>query len=460
MLVENKKIPVQVPPSRRALPVLTRGALIEPSETLQKTPAARYHLIEGATPLVFLLEGSRLFAVEPELFAELKTGAVAVEEVFPELLAPLAASIADFDSLAEPTAISLNVAQSCNLSCGYCYADEGRFGGKAGAMTSETAFAAIDNLLAGAGDRPVTVGFMGGEPFVNRKVLHASVAYARRRAAAQNTKIRFSVTTNGTLLQPADIELLRANGFSVTVSLDGAEQTNNRLRRSKDGSSSFARTIENLKPLLRKPGAAKLAARATVTRADLRVRERVASLAAVGFADIGVSPLRQSPDASLALTDSDWSSFLNEMIRAAEDEILRLQRGEKLRFSNFAEALRQIHRGASRNLPCGSASNYVSVAADGNYFSCHRTIDNEFFAFGNTADGLSAAARRRFLSARQVDRQEPCSSCWARYLCGGGCHAEVAAVGRGGCDYIRGWLEFCLRSYDRLASANLLPFDF
>jgi uncharacterized protein len=149
---------------------------------------------------------------------------------------------------------------------------------------------------------------------------------------------------------------------------------------------------------------------------------------------------------------------LQEMIRAAHEEIRRLPDGKKLRFSNFESALRQIHFGTSRDLPCGSASNYVSVDSTGQYFTCHRTINDPRFFLGNLNGGLSIAARESFLSARAVDRQAPCRSCWARYLCGGGCHSEVISTGRSGCDFIRGWLEFCLRSYDTLISEDRLPF--
>src|SRR4029077_17120148 len=96
---------------------------------------------------------------------------------------------------------------------------------------------------------------------------------------------------------------------------------------------------------------------------------------------------------------------------------------------------------------------YVSVSAQGEYFTCHRTIDDARFSLGSTANGLSLQQRESFLHARNVDRQEPCRTCWARYLCGGGCHAEVLSAGRSGCDYIRGWLEYCLRFYNRALRA-------
>ena len=142
------------------------------------------------------------------------------------------------------------------------------------------------------------------------------------------------------------------------------------------------------------------------------------------------------------------------MKRAADEELARVRKSagqHPIRFSNLGAALREIHMGTCRPLPCGAGSNYVSVSAEGCYYTCHRTIDDPRFLLGDQKQGPAYKARRAFLARRHVDRQEPCRSCWARYLCGGGCHAEVAQVGRDGCDFIRGWLEHCLRAYADLA---------
>jgi uncharacterized protein len=397
-----------------------------------------------------MVAGSRLFGVEREFFAALKAGRVEAEQELLEASGKVVPAPDFTGSLPAPAAISLNIAQSCNLSCTYCYADEGRFQGAPQFMTVEVALQAIDRLIDGAAGRRVTVGFIGGEPFLNREVMYRSVEYARERAQARGCTVGFSVATNGTLLKANDVRLLRENGFAVSVSLDGSAELNDRHRRARHQESGFQKAIESLRPLLQNPGKARIAARATITRDDLRVAERVAALAEAGFAEVGVSPLRTGPDSTLVLRGEDWGVLLNEMMRAAEDEWRRLQPGAGFRFSNLAIALKQLHAGSAKPLPCGSAANYVSVSAQGGYFTCHRTIDDQRFALGSTETGVSQAGRESFLNARHVDRQEPCRSCWARYLCGGGCHAEVLSAGRSGCDYIRGWLEYCLQFYDRV----------
>lgn len=441
----------------RNLPILPQS--LPPAPVPPDAPQPWRHLIAGERPLVFVVDNSQLFEVGPELFDGLLDGKPEAEALLLDALVARGARAEDFAAVIEPTAVSLNIAQVCNLSCSYCYADEGLFGGGAKLMTEDVALRTIDRLVGRAGGRPVTVGFIGGEPLLNRPVLHASVRYARERGRQLGVPVRFSITTNASLLRADDIDLLRENAFAVSVSLDGGAAAHDRHRRTRGGAGSHAAAVEALGPLLRNPAAAKVAARATVTREDLRVVERVEALAAIGFQEVGVSPLRTGPDPALTLRDDDWPVFLAEMIRAAEVEQRRVLGGEYFRFSNFASALKEIHRGSCRPLPCGAAANYVSVSAEGDYYTCHRTVSDARFALGDAASGPSPGARLSFLRSRHVDGQQPCASCWARYLCGGGCHAEVVAAGRGGCDYVRGWLEYCLRAYNTILAERPALFD-
>ncbi len=436
-----------------SLPIF--GQTHAPPRAMPDREAPWMHVVTATPSLLFLVHGSRVYEITDQLATELRSGAPAALDAISEL-GPTRDSLAldDVSPPSSPTALSLNLAQSCNLSCDYCYADEGRFHGDSRLMSERVALAAIDRLIDEA--RPgarVGVGFIGGEPFLNRSVLHRSVEHARARSAAVGVRVGFSVTTNGTLLTGEDVALLREHAFAVSVSVDGDEATHDRHRAARDGRGSHARALAALESLLRDPGRAKLAARSTVTRDDLRVPERVRALRELGFHEVGVSPARTGPAADLLLRDSDWPRFLEEMVRAADEEIGRVRaaggRGP-IRFGNLGVALKELHRGACRPLPCGAAYGYASVSAEGRYFTCHRTVDDERFLLGDASAGATLEARRRFLDARHVDRQEPCRACWARYLCGGGCHAEVAAAGRAGCDYIRGWLEHCLRLYSAL----------
>lgn len=292
------------------------------------------------------------------------------------------------------------------------------------------------------------IGFIGGEPLLNRRLLHQAVKFAAGEAARKGVAITFGITTNGSLLEPQDLELLRDYRFAVTISLDGAQDVHDRLRKTKKGTPSFDQTIKRVAPLLCRPGLASVAARVTVTRQNLDVESCVDALAVVGFSEIGVSPLRTGPNPELCLQDDDWRVLLEGMKTVSTNEWIRTrQNREPLRFSNFAVALKQLHSGASRSLPCGSGTSYVSLSAQGDYYTCHRAIGDATLSLGDIHSGPSASARRKFVEGRRVDTQEPCRSCWARYLCGGGCHVEVLSAGRAGCDYIRGWLEHCISVY-------------
>jgi uncharacterized protein len=410
------------------------------------------HLIDDERPLVFVVSGSRLLEVDRDLFAEIAAGDKEAMSLLRKATGNAPPPDMRVQADREPNAISLNLAQTCNLACSYCYADEGRFGSRPRLMQFEVAQNAIDNLLEYSSGRRVTIGFIGGEPFLNRPVMYRAVEYARASAAARGVTVGFSVATNGTLITPEDARFLGENAFAVSISIDGDSSLHDLARRDRSGAGSYAAAVSGTWTLLEHPSRARVAARATITRKDLRVTERIEALASIGFSEIGVSPLRTGPDQSLTLAPHDWPVFLGEMVRAADGEWQRMRAGQTARFSNLAVALRELHRGSSRPLPCGAGANYVSVSADGGYFTCHRTVNDPALKLGSIREGLSADSRADFLRSRHVDAQEPCRVCWARYLCGGGCHAEVIAAGRSGCDYIRGWLEHCMKIYTRSLS--------
>jgi uncharacterized protein len=407
-----------------------------------------YHLLATEPPAVFVVPGSMLFDIDAELFSALDKGdPAAVAELGSFVVRSPAIGRR---SLPPVTALSLNVAQACNLACTYCYADEGRFGGNPRLMSEQTAIRGIDQLIAEARGHRVTVGFIGGEPFLNPDLVHAAVAYACEAARRARIAVRFAITTNATLLRAKDRQLLRDHAFAVTVSIDGMSRQNQH-RSTRRGADSITAVLDGVAPLLADPGHARIAARATVTRDDLDIMERIESLASQGFHEVGVSPARTGPRHDLILRQDDWPLLLANMIAAAERELARIDQGAQPRFSNFWVGLRAIHRGAARPLPCGSVASYLSLDADGTFHSCHRTVNRPGFRMGSLDDGIDGAARQSFIAQANVDDQEPCRSCWARYLCGGGCHAEVAVAGRSGCDFIRGWLEYCLGAYRKVA---------
>ncbi len=396
---------------------------------------------------VLLLEDSSIFDL-PTRLDDAELGSKLRE------LSPARARIANAEQIAaaaRPRSISLNVSSGCNLSCSYCYASQGSFAGAQSQYMSEaTARAAVDRLLESSDPSlPVTVGFMGGEPLLARRLIHATVTYARDRALRARRRVGFSITTNASLLEAEDIELFRSHAFAVTVSLDGGAGIQNRQRSLLRG-DSFARVTERVRPLLADPGRARVAARVTVTRQEFELRQRFEAIRALGFRDIGFAPVRHSPTPGLALQAADWEAYRDELVGLAERELGRLLAGQEAFLSNLSIAMKELHRGACRPYACGAGHSYFSVAADSRWFACHRAVGVDRFRMGTSA-GLDTEAQRRFLDERHVHAQDACQSCWARYLCSGGCHQEASLREQSSCGFIRSWLEFCLAAYCQLS---------
>lgn len=414
------------------------------------------HLIDAATGgHVFVADGSRLFDADAELFAELKT-ALAGERIADTLDRVGLGNPPRIDDrpLTDPPlhALSLAIAQKCNLGCTYCYAQQGQFGGSARNMTRETADKAVDLLVSGA--RPgarLNLAFLGGEPLANRTVLRAVTRRAADLAQSRGVILNFSLTTNGTLLTEADAAFFEEFGFAVTVSLDGPAEVHDALRPYKSGRGSFNRVMANVRPLLALQRRMQVSARITVTPRNLALRDTLDQFLAQGFHSVGFTPLLRSPNGSDEMQADTLEVMLGEMIDCGREFERRSLAGERYAFANMVNAMKEIERGTHRPYPCGAGAGYLGVSADGDLAACHRFVGDEDGAMGSLVNGVDRRRRADWLAERHVHRQEPCRSCWARYLCGGGCHHEVIRRGRPACDYIRGWLHYCLKAYLRLS---------
>ncbi|HEV8315116.1 MAG TPA: radical SAM protein [Burkholderiaceae bacterium] len=367
-------------------------------------------------------------------------------------------AIGDEIPLPPVNALALAITQRCNLACGYCYADGGHFGGDDEApMSWDVARAAVERLLDNATPgSTASLAFMGGEPLLNRALLRQATEHAAALAAQRGVTMRFALTTNATLVTPDDAAFLARHRFAVTVSIDGERELHDALRPTRGGTGSYERIVARLQPLL---AALPVSARVTVTPRHAALRATLDHVIGLGFHSVGFSPSLSSADPRLALSGDDLERLLAQMIGCAQEAESRWLRGERYPFSNLLAAVQELHRGTHRPLPCGAGAGYLGVAADGALSACHRFVGDPRAAMGSVAAGIDDAARKQWLATRHVDHQEPCRSCWARYLCGGGCHHEVLHRGRPACDFIRGWLDHCLGAYVRIADERPDLFD-
>lgn len=423
------------------------------------------HLIESLDGLgqghLFVVDGSRLFDVEAGLFSELRqtAGGESLSRLLDRVGLGGPPRIDDEPLTAPPVrALSLAIAQKCNLGCTYCYAQQGEFGGAAKNMSPGIADASVDLLLADAapGER-YNLAFLGGEPLANRATLQATTRRAAALAEERGATLTFSITTNGTLVTEADADFFEEHGFAVTISLDGPAEVHDALRPYKGGRGSYETVMERITPLLRRQRQMQVSARVTVTPQNLGLRETLEHFLAAGFHSVGFSPLLRSPSGADEMSIETLETMLGEMIDCGLEYERRTRKGERYAFANLTNALKEIHRGTHRPYPCGAGAGYLGVSADGDLAACHRFVGDDEGQMGSVLGGLDTARRGDWLAERHVHRQEPCRSCWARYLCGGGCHHEVIQKGRPACDYIRGWLHYCLEAYLRLTAAGMYP---
>ena len=328
------------PPKATAQFFMTAGA----------SRSADIHLFESDDGHhLFVANGSRLFDIKRDLFAEL--GAAISADRVGELLDRMGAAgprVIDDQPLSPPPihALSLAIAQKCNLGCTYCYAQQGEFGGAAKDMPLETANRAVDLLLSEAGDHGNAVlAFLGGEPLVNRPVVQAVTQRAAELARHRGIALSFSITTNGTLLNEGDSEFFETYGFAVTISLDGPREVHDRVRPYKSGAGSFDRIMRNVQPLLAYQRRMQVSARVTVTPSNLEFSHTLDDFIAAGFHSVGFSPMLSAPGGRGEMQADDLVRMLDGMIDCGRAFERRLAAGERYPFANMVNAMREIHRG-------------------------------------------------------------------------------------------------------------------
>ncbi len=355
----------------------------------------------------------------------------------------------------------LEVAQDCNLACRYCYADGGTYRGAPRLLSPAVARRAARYLVDRSGPHgEVTLVLFGGEPLLNFPAVRAAMDEAETAARAAGKRVRFSLTTNGTLVTEEICGFLHRHRVSVSVSLDGPPEVHDANRPTRGGSGSYRAARQGLALLLRS-SPAPVAARVTLPPAQWdRIPQVFDHLIGLGVHEVGIAPA--SPVTRELLPTAEQEEALLEGFSGLADRFLAaVEEGKVLPFSNLLDLLARIHLGASRPAPCGAGLGYLAVDTEGRFFLCHRLVGQEPFRVGDLDSGPRPEAIRGCLEALAAPRKEPCSRCWARALCRGGCHYEnhlretVLGLPFGGtCGFVRRWIELGIRVYARLCASG------
>lgn len=367
------------------------------------------------------------------------------------------------------TTAVLNVTNQCNLSCTYCYEySEDRIvdtasGAQPKFMSEETARRSVDLLLEESGGNPVVhVSFFGGETLMNYRVLSRVVPYAREQAQARGKRVEFNLTTNATLLTSEMIGFLAGNDISVTVSMDGPREMQDRFRVFHDGGGSYDVLLPRVRELLRRHRSRPVGARVTLTSQVCDVVGIFRHLTEeIGFQEVGFAPVTTSPGRGYALDGEGFDRMVAQFTALADEFLEAALAGRPHGFSNVSETLEEIHKGASKAYPCGAGLGLVGVATGGDVALCHRFAGSDEHKLGTVAEGIDRNAQQAFLERHHLARKTECHTCWARPLCSGGCYHEAhtrygtsAHPNLHYCEWIRGWTDVCLRVYGELAERN------
>jgi len=351
----------------------------------------------------------------------------------------------------------VHVAHTCNLACHYCYADHGKYGGPDSLMTEETARRFVDFLFDNDPEAPrLRLTFFGGEPLLNFPVVRLAADHARARAAREGRRAVFALTTNGTLVTEEMAAYLAEIDCSVTVSIDGDRKTNDLLRPFHGGRGSYDRIIERVAPLLAR---CRTVARVTLTRRDLDVVRIVEHLLGVGFREVGVTPV-DAGDPRFDLGPGDYEALLVGLGALADryrDEALQ---GRRFGFSNVETVLKAFHQGQNKDYACGAGVSMIAGSPDGKMSLCHRFVGKEGFEVGSLEAGLDTR-RDVMLDRIHLSNRTDCATCWARYVCSGGCHyanhlhgGDVRRTYLAHCDWLRAWYRKGLEVYADVVLGN------
>ncbi len=323
-------------------------------------------------------------------------------------------------------ALCLHVAHTCNLNCSYCFASQGKYQGDRALMSFEVGKQAFDFLIANSGTRRnLEVDFFGGEPLMNFEVVKQLVAYAREIEGKYNKNFRFTLTTNGVLIDDGVIDFANREMSNVVLSLDGRQEVHDRFRRDYMGRGSYDTVVPKFKELVRRRGGKNYYMRGTFTHGNVDFTNDIFHMADLGFTELSMEPVVCPPGDPYALTEEDLPLLLEQYELLAKEMIRRKRAGNGFTFYHYMLDLKNGPCIYKRITGCGSGTEYMAVTPWGELFPCHQFVGDPKYSLGNVWDGVkNTAVQDEFRSCNAYARPE-CKECWARLYCSGGCAANA-----------------------------------
>ena len=346
-------------------------------------------------------------------------------------------------------ALCLHVAHTCNLNCSYCFASQGKYHGERALMSFEVGKRALDFLIENSGTRRnLEVDFFGGEPLMNWNVVKDLVAYARVQEKIHNKNFRFTLTTNGVLIDDEVIDFCNKEMSNIVLSLDGRPEVHDRLRVDYMGRGSYDTIVPKFQRFVEKRGGKNYYMRGTFTHNNVDFTNDIFHMADLGFTELSMEPVVCAPDDAAALTEADLPVLFEQYEILAKEMIKRKKAGNGFTFYHYMLDLTHGPCIYKRISGCGSGTEYMAVTPTGDLYPCHQFVGDTKYLLGNIWDGVTNTEIQNEFKLCNAYARSECNDCWAKLYCSGGCAAnsyhasgKITGIYEYGCELFKKRIE-------------------
>lgn len=346
-------------------------------------------------------------------------------------------------------ALCLHVAHTCNLNCAYCFASQGKYSGERAVMSEEVGKRALDFLIENSGTRHnLEVDFFGGEPLMNFDVVKNLVAYAREREKETGKNFRFTLTTNGVLIDDDVIDFANREMSNVVLSLDGRKEIHDEFRVDYAGKGSFDKIVPKFQKLVEARGGKDYYMRGTFTHRNPDFVNDIRTMLDLGFDELSMEPVVCAPDDPAALNEKDLEIVMQQYEELASLMLERRRQGKPFTFYHYMIDLSGGPCIYKRVSGCGSGTEYMAVTPWGDLYPCHQFVGDEKFKLGDIYNGVTNTTLQNEFKQCNVYAHPECNDCWAKLYCSGGCAAnayhatgKITGIYENGCKLFRKRME-------------------